>query len=382
MLEPHPPAWRTERDPLPWMIALVVLISVTILVVLLSRRPDQPYQPWPIPVPDTGSLPLDGEPVAGLVDLEAVGEAMIDAGYSVTGVRTALTDIARVNGQPSTEIVVLPTALFVSTRRSGDMRTGTVSAGHDSLLLHQIDDLDDVVRAARALPSEPGAIRAAVAHVRALPPPYSPVQRVLAHMLLSAGLAVMLDGSWAGVAVAAVLGVVVGSVLLLTENTERQYRALITVGLAFGVSVCVFTLTQIGVDPGVLAALIAPLVTLLPGGLLTTGVIELATGQMMAGAGRLAAGGMQLVLLAAGLVAGASLVGVPRLELVEAQTRSDRSGLGWRWRCSASGSSSSAADVPARSPGSSSFSTWPMAPKCWLTCFWAGCSPAWSARSR
>jgi hypothetical protein len=170
-------------------------------------------------------------------------------------------------------------------------------------------------------PSRPnrGAIRAAVAHVRALPPPYSPVQRVLAHMLLSAGLAVMLDGSWAGVAVAAVLGVVVGSVLLLTENTERQYRALITVGMAFGVSVCVFTLTQIGVDPGVLAALIAPLVTLLPGGLLTTGVIELATGQMMAGAGRLAAGGMQLVLLAAGLVAGASLVGVPRLELVEAQ---------------------------------------------------------------
>lgn len=249
MLEPHPPAWRTERDPLPWMIALVVLISVTILVVLLSRRPDQPHQPWPIPVPDTGSLPLDGEPVAGLVDLEAVGEAMIDAGYSVTGVRTALTDIARVNGQPSTEIVVLPTALFVSTRRSGDMRTGTVSAGHDSLLLHQIDDLDDVVRAARALPSEPGAIRAAVAHVRALPPPYSPVQRVLAHMLLSAGLAVMLDGSWAGVAVAAVLGVVVGSVLLLTENTERQYRALITVGLAFGVSVCVFTLTRSASTP-------------------------------------------------------------------------------------------------------------------------------------
>ena len=48
---------------------------------------------------------------------------------------------------------------------------------------------------------------------------------------------------------AAVLGVVVGAVLLLTENTERQYRALITVGMAFGVSVCVFTLTRSASTP-------------------------------------------------------------------------------------------------------------------------------------
>lgn len=318
VLEPHPPAWQTVRDPASWMIALVVLASTAVLVLLLARRPDPPERPLIAPAPVPGADPLAGT-TAGLADLEASGEAMIDAGYSVTGVRTALTDIARVNGQPSTEIVVLPTALFVSTRSSGAMRTGTVSAGHDALVLNQIDALDEVIRAARSLPSGPGAIRAAVAGVRTLPSPYSAVQRVLAHLVLSAGLAVMLDGSWIGVAVAAALGLVVGTVLLLTEKIQRQYRALVTVGLAFGVSVTVFTLTQIGLDPGVLAALIAPLVTLLPGGLLTTGVIELATGQMMAGAGRLAAGGMQLILLAAGLVAGASLVGVPRLELVEAQ---------------------------------------------------------------
>jgi uncharacterized membrane protein YjjB (DUF3815 family) len=38
-------------------------------------------------------------------------------------------------------------------------------------------------------------------------------------------------------------------------------------------------------------------------------VIELSTGQMLSGAGRLAAGGMQLVLLALGILAGAQLVG-------------------------------------------------------------------------
>ena len=317
MLEPHPPAWQAVHDPLSWAIALVVVAVVAVVIVLLSRREDPPDPRLLDCAPDLDAAP--SERFAGLGDLEAAGEAMIDAGYSVTGVRKALNDIARVNGQPLTEIVVLPTALFVSTRGSGEVRTGTVSAGHQSLVLNQIDALDDVIRAARSMASQPGAIRSAVAGVRTLPPPYAAPERVLAHLGLSAGLAVMLDASWTGVVVAAVLGCLVGVVLLLTERLKRQYDALVTVGLSFAVSTAVFTLTQAGFDPGVLAALIAPLVTLLPGGLLTTGVIELATGQMMAGAGRLAAGGMQLMLLAAGVVAGATLVGVPRLVLGEAQ---------------------------------------------------------------
>ena len=64
-------------------------------------------------------------------------------------------------------------------------------------------------------------------------------------------------------------------------------------------------------DPGVLPAMIAPLVTLLPGGLLTIAVIELATGQMMSGAARAAAGAMRLLLLATGLVAASALIGIP-----------------------------------------------------------------------
>jgi len=57
--------------------------------------------------------------------------------------------------------------------------------------------------------------------------------------------------------------------------------------------------------------LVAPLITFLPGALLTIAVLELATGQIVAGASRLASGGLQLVLLALGIVAGGQLVGVP-----------------------------------------------------------------------
>jgi len=110
-----------------------------------------------------------------------------------------------------------------------------------------------------------------------------------------------------------VLGVFAGAAQLLSARAPRDYQALVTVAIAFGVSIAVFLLIRAGLDPGVLPALIAPLVTLLPGSLLTTGVIELATGQMMSGGGRLAAGTMQLVLLAVGILGAAALVGVPRV---------------------------------------------------------------------
>jgi uncharacterized membrane protein YjjB (DUF3815 family) len=88
-----------------------------------------------------------------------------------------------------------------------------------------------------------------------------------------------------------------------------------TVGVAFAVSGVVLLAARVVPDLGVLPALVAPLVLFLPGGLLTTGVIELATGQMLSGGGRVAAGTMQLVLLAGGIVAAAALVGVPAVDL-------------------------------------------------------------------
>ena len=57
----------------------------------------------------------------------------------------------------------------------------------------------------------------------------------------------------------------------------------------------------------------------MPGALLTTAAIELSTGQMISGAGRLAAGATQLVLLGLGILAAAGLVGVPAFDLAAAE---------------------------------------------------------------
>ena len=117
--------------------------------------------------------------------------------------------------------------------------------------------------------------------------------------------------------VAAVLGAVVGFVQLRVARLPITYTVLLPVACAFGVSVTVLLLARTGLEVSVYAPLVAPLVTFLPGALLTTSVIELATGQMISGAGRLAAGAMQLVLLALGIVSGAQLVGVPATRIAE-----------------------------------------------------------------
>ncbi len=318
---PRPPAVaEAEPNPTSWLIALAVLLVAAVAVLLLVRRPvtDQPAVPNALLPAQLSEVGARGGTAARLDSLEAIGEAMLDAGYSVTGVRSALEDVATVNGYPATDVVVLPNALFVSARGVDEVSTGAVASGHrPPLMMNQIDALDDVVKKARTAPYDAAATAAAVAEARSLPPTYSPVQRVVAHALVSGSLAVLLGSSWTGVPLAMGLGVVVGIGLLLTAHVSRAQEALVTVGAAFVVSATVFGVTGAGVDGGVLAALLAPLAIFLPGGLLTTGVIELATGQMMSGAGRVAGGFMQLVLLATGVVAGATLVGIPAITFAD-----------------------------------------------------------------
>jgi len=133
------------------------------------------------------------------------------------------------------------------------------------------------------------------------------------NLLAAAGLAVRLGGAWSDVGVAAVLGGVVGMLLLV--DPPPRFQVLVVLAAAFVVALGVFLLARAGLSEVILPALLAPLVTLLPGAALTTGAVELATGQMISGAGRIAAGGMQLLLSALGITGAAALAGVPAIDL-------------------------------------------------------------------
>ena len=299
-------------------IAIGALLVSGILLAVFARpgRRDSPA-----PEPATARLPavasVDSADTLAL--MVVAGEAMTDSGYPVNLVRTSLEDIAAVNGKAGTEVLVFPTALMVSMEDGRKVETKAVSSGQSPLLLFQIERLDTAVNEARAGTVRPATSRARILAVRRLPLPFGVWQRILGYVVLSLGLSVLLGASWLGVALAAALGALVGVLLLLGRRIGSQYQAIVTVGAAFLVSLVVLLVVRADLDPGVFPSLVAPLVILLPGALLTTAVIELSTGQIMAGSARLAAGAMQLVLLAFGIVAAGALVGVPGIQLDAAE---------------------------------------------------------------
>jgi len=284
-----------------------VLVAAGVLLLLLARR-EPPRDGF-----DSVASPAGTESAPVVLDaMASLGTAMIDSGYPVGQVRSALDDMAKVNGLTSAEAVVFPTSILVSSGDAGSVQTRAVAAGDRASLLYQVDAVDRIVGVARSRPNGASRVRRQLAHVVELDPPFTRPQRIVAYGLLSAALSVLLGSSWPGVIAAGVLGIGVGALLLGTERLEVAYQALVVVAVSLGVGVVMLAVAHL-IDPGVLPAIVAPLIMLLPGGLLTIGVIELATGHIVSGAARVAAGGIRLLLLATGIVAAAALIGVPAI---------------------------------------------------------------------
>ena len=309
---PTPPASSTGAVPLSSiLIALAVLVLVSLVLLRLARKGEgQVAQPEAAP-PRSGTEPATDV----LVLLTSAGEALIDSGFDVDDVDANLEEIARAYGMADTEIIALPTALLVSSRTGGRLRTRAVTSGRQRLRLHQIEELDDVVRVARTGRIDPRWAHDRIVEIRNRPAPFGPSMQVVGQVLATVGLAVLLGSSWLGIVVAAGLGGLTGALLLAGSRVPPRFQVLLTVAASFSVSLVVFLLSRTGVNFDVAPSLIAPLVTLLPGALLTISVIELSTGQMISGAGRLAAGAAQLVLLGLGILAAGALVGVPAFDL-------------------------------------------------------------------
>ncbi len=335
------PAAQTSNIPLLSVaIAILVLLAVAVVLRVVYRRADEDLEASPdalrsevLSQADDGPLDMmswrDADPAAGLSpvpSLEGVpdvtmtflvelGEAMTDSNDPVTRVQLTLDKVARVNGVQDAEFIVFPTALMISMPGEGSVQTAVAATGSNPLRLDQVDAIYRVVTGATRREISPAEGLTRLRAARRLPAPFSMRARLLGYVIQTLGIALLLGASWTDLLVAACLGAAVGAARLVLARVSQPYQVFLLLASTFVVSVVVFLLGRTNWDIGVLAPLVSPLVTFLPGALLTTAVIELATGQMIAGAGRLAAGTMQLVLLAVGILAGAQLVGVPGASL-------------------------------------------------------------------
>jgi uncharacterized membrane protein YjjP (DUF1212 family) len=246
--------------------------------------------------------------------------------YLACGEQTALTELylrrlATAYGIRRSRVVAFPTALYIIVQDGSEERVTLAEAPTQTLRLDQIGDVYTLGEAAQRgeLTAREGLAR--LAGLLRKPPRFGPVVEVMGHMILSVGVALILMPAVRNLVAVAVLGTIVGALKALNRDRPILAAPLSVVSAAL-VSVVVFLAVKQGwpVDPQY--ALVPPLVTFLPGALLTFGMVELAYGDMVSGSSRLITGIVELILLAFGLVAGALMVGYRPENLVEAARES------------------------------------------------------------
>ena len=190
---------------------------------------------------------------------------------------------------------------MTSTSDFSDLRGAT-------LRLDQVGAVDRLARDALAGGLDPVAGLRRLEAAIAAPPRFGLALRVLGHVVLTLGFGLVLSPTLQALPWYALLGLVVGLLRTIGLRLPTVSVALPVVAAAL-VTWLVFRYVgpAVGEDP---SRLLTPaLVSLLPGAVLTVATIELASDQVVAGASRLVYGIAQLLLLAFGVLAGATIAG-------------------------------------------------------------------------
>lgn len=238
--------------------------------------------------------------------LLGLAEGMTASAESTDRIRADVVQIARAYGWEDVDVVVLPTIAVVQTGR-GDTARVALRSVKAAFRFDQIAEMGRLLRQARAAEISPAEGIRRLNEIGAMPPSRHWFMRTLGHAILTAGLALLLVTSWQAALVAFGLGAIIGLAKLVRSQTLALVLPIVA---SFVCALIVFLLApyiEFG-DP--LRVLVAPLATFLPGALLTTGVRELAAGEMVSGTARLGTGLVQLALLAFGILSAGTIVGV------------------------------------------------------------------------
>jgi len=238
-----------------------------------------------------------------------LGSALIAAGAPVGLVEDILEEVSSHNGV-LVGYSVLPTGV-TALGHDGRSMVASMAATHPATLrFDQIIELFRLVDRARVGEVAPTDGLRQLRDISQLKRHFGRVATATGHVLLTTGLALLLEPSLESLGVAAGLGLMVGVIKLVSERSPTLTKLLPGVA-AFFVALCVFQLRRSGVGIDGLQTMIPPLVTFLPGAMLTVGAIELTDGSIVTGTSRLVAGVFQLLIIVFGTLGAATLVKLP-----------------------------------------------------------------------
>jgi uncharacterized membrane protein YjjP (DUF1212 family) len=269
----------------------------------------------PKPGPTDPHPPDPGEPDPA--DLQQfllyLGSALTSAGEAVNKIEERLHRIAAVYGAPQARISVLPTYLVVSLAHGAPATLEPTHQLRGKLRLEQTAAVFDLLKSSEGGEISPGAgIRRLHAIIHKAPRFGAPL-RVSGHAVLTFGICLILQPTRVDLGLAILFGLAIG-LFKLAAARWTDMQAVVPVIAAFMVTALTLVLADTTWIDADLRAMVAPLVTFMPGAALTTAVVELSAAEMITGASRLIAGSMQLLLLAFGIIGAAQTVGAPRAQ--------------------------------------------------------------------
>lgn len=239
-----------------------------------------------------------------------IGDALTRSSYPVPETSMVLDEICRAYGADITSEVFA--SYIISLNRS----TGKVAVSNTrgSFRFDQIAATEHLVHQLKeaALPIDEA--RARLHAISTSRPPVNPIIRILGYALMALGFSLCFRMSFNATLIAVIVSVPIAAISLWS-SIKGTLAALMPVLLTF-LSALVITLWAIHVtdaDPVRLAVI--PVLTLIPGAALTTALIELTTGDMIAGSTRLISALVVLLSMAFGLALAIDIVGVTQQEL-------------------------------------------------------------------
>jgi len=241
--------------------------------------------------------------------LRKIGKGLIASGVSVGVVENTLTEIAAVYGTDC-EIMALPNVIMIQLGHASQGRLEFAIQRLTSLRLDQVSELAETIDKVKNKQIQLNEATRRIDQILDKKPRFNSSIVVMGYFLSCIGLTLLFRPELRALLITGSMGILVGLMILWFQKQPR-FNLLLPVIAATVVSTIVFYLTRLELISGSANLLITPLITFLPGALLTTGMIELASMQILSGSSRLIYGGSVLMLLFIGIAVGLNLSGLP-----------------------------------------------------------------------
>lgn len=206
-----------------------------------------------------------------------LGVALTMTGDAVSEVQTQLRAIATAHGFGHARVSVFPTLLIVLLVEDQPAGVRMIDSIRQ-LPLDQASEVIGIARRAEAATIEPAEAIAELERALAAPPRFGIAVMIVAHGVLTVGLGLVIRPAPADLWIYAALGLLVGGLSVAAARSSLAGGYLLPVFAAALVSAIAF-LAHGGNDAASLRLTIPPLVTFLPGALLTMATVDLAMGE-------------------------------------------------------------------------------------------------------